>query len=96
MKQHKDDGLAIITTLFLILLLLGVFTVMTRLTLMNLQQTGDAMQITRTLSVAQGGRNFGQSVLQGPVGTKLGDTVVYLAQRNDIGNAETWVFAGSA
>ncbi|MFC4640133.1 DUF4900 domain-containing protein [Deinococcus hohokamensis] len=91
--RTRTQGMAIVQTLFLILLLMSVFTIMTRLTLMNLQQTGDSIQMTRTLALAQGGRNFAQTVLQGPVGAKLGDSIIYMAQNNMIGNAETWVFA---
>lgn len=92
MKQ-RDQGVAIVSVLMLVLILTGVFAVMTRLTILNLQQTGDSMRVTRTLAVAQGGRNFGQSLLQGPVGARMGDAVVSLAQLNLIGNAATWVFA---
>lgn len=91
--KHRDQGVAIITVLMLVILLTGVFAVTTRLTILNLQQTGDSVQVTRTLAVAQGGRNFAQSVLQGPVGAKMGDAVVSLSQANLIGNAATWVFA---
>lgn len=91
--KHRDQGVAIVTVLMLIVILTGVFAVMTRLTILNLQQTGDSLRVTRTLAVAQGGRNFAQSLLQGPVGAKLGDSVVSLAQSNLIGNASTWVFA---
>ncbi len=92
MKQ-RDQGIAVVTVLMLVLILTGVFAVMTRLTILNLQQTGDSLRVTRTLAVAQGGRNFAQSLLQGPVGAKMGDSVVNLAQQNLIGNASTWVFA---
>lgn len=91
--KHRDQGVAIVTVLMLIVILTGVFAVMTRLTILNLQQTGDSLRVTRTLAVAQGGRNFAQNLLQGPVGAKLGDSVVSLAQSNLIGNASTWVFA---
>lgn len=91
--KHRDQGVAIVTVLMLVVILTGVFAVMTRLTILNLQQTGDSLRVTRTLAVAQGGRNFAQSLLQGPIGAKLGDSVVSLAQSNLIGNASTWVFA---
>ncbi len=91
--KHRDQGVAIVTVLMLVLILTGVFAVLTRLTILNLQQTGDSLRVTRTLAVAQGGRNFAQSLLQGPVGAKMGDSVVSLAQSNLIGNASTWVFA---
>ncbi|MDR6218970.1 DUF4900 domain-containing protein [Deinococcus soli (ex Cha et al. 2016)] len=91
--KHRDQGIAIVTVLMLMLILTAVFAIITRLTILNLQQTGDSLRVNRTLSVAQGGRNFAQSVLQGPVGAKMGDAVVNLAQQNLIGNASTWVFA---
>ncbi|MFD2609579.1 DUF4900 domain-containing protein [Deinococcus taklimakanensis] len=95
MNQKREEGIALITVLLLLVLLMGIMVVTMNLTLSNVSQSGDSVQQSRTLAIAQGGRNFGQSLLQGHVGTKLSDAIVDLAASNTIGNAATWVFAPS-
>ncbi|WP_034386501.1 DUF4900 domain-containing protein [Deinococcus sp. YIM 77859] len=93
LNTRHEQGMALVSALFLIVLVLGVVAVTTQLTVGNLRQTGDTVATAQTLALAQGGRNFAQSLLRGPVGTKLSDTVTDLAQRNVLGNAGTWVFS---
>lgn len=92
-RTQREQGLALISALMLIVLVLGVVAVTTQLTIGNVKQTGDTVATARTLALAQGGRNFAQALLRGPVGADLSDTVADLAQRNVLGNASTWVFS---
>ncbi|MCP2014244.1 hypothetical protein L1280_001381 [Deinococcus sp. HSC-46F16] len=92
-RAQREEGLALISALMLIVLVLGVVAVTAQLTLGNVKQTSDTVATTRTLALAQGGRNFAQALLRGPVGADLSDAVADLAQRNVLGNASTWVFS---
>lgn len=93
MNKNSTEGIAIISVLLLLALVMGVFAVMTRLTLFNVNQTGDTVLASRTYAAAQGGRNFGQLTLQGSVSDSLRNAIDTLAQASQIGNAGTWVFA---
>lgn len=91
-KQHTQ-GVAIISVLLLIALLMGVFVVMAQLTISNVNQTGDSIAAARTYAAAQGGRNFGQLTLQGSVSARLRDAIDAQATGGALGNAGKWVFA---
>ena len=49
-KQHTQ-GVAIISVLLLIALLMGVFVVMAQLTISNVNQTGDSIAAARTYAL---------------------------------------------
>lgn len=93
MKTRTTQGMALVTVLLLMVLLMGVLAVTFQLTMSNIAQSRTASQTARTMAVSQGARNLGQTIIRGPVGERLGSTIVRMAQSNRIGNAGTWAFA---
>lgn len=91
--KNKTQGIAFVTVLLLMVVLVSIFVVTFQLAISNIAQSGLTSQASKTLSMSQGARNLGQSIIRGPVGENLGETIIRMAQNNQIGSASTWVFA---
>lgn len=93
MKRDTSQGVALVTVILIMVLMLGIFAVTFQLSLNNISQTRTTTQTAQTLALSQGARNLGYAIVNDPVGTALGQTITRMANANQIGNASTWVFA---
>ncbi len=73
--QLRNRGIALITTLMLMVVVSGLAALLFARTLNEIRNSADDAAIVQTLMIARGGANLGGAVLQGPVRDRLSEIV---------------------
>ncbi len=90
--SQRTRGFALVTALMFIVILSLLTSLVTLFVVNNLHHTRSNLQISRTLALAQGARNFGAALLQGPISQALGQEITYEAQAGTLGISGDWIF----
>ena len=89
---RSNRGFAMVTALLFIAVLSILTGLVALFTINNAKHTRSNIRISQTLAVAQGARNFGATLLGGPIRDELGNEIQAEAQAGTLGQNGTWVF----